>query len=121
MSHMSQSLSLGMRQEQRLTPQLIQSMNILQLPLMALESKIREEMEKNPALEDGTEAAEAPAAVDAAAGQELGEAPVAQPEEAEAFSRLERLSREYDFDESDQGFGRARAADGERDAKMDAM
>jgi DNA-directed RNA polymerase specialized sigma54-like protein len=39
MSHfMSQHLSLGMRQEQRLTPQLIQSMNILQLPLLALEA-----------------------------------------------------------------------------------
>src|SRR5437868_12613678 len=103
MSHMSQSLSMGMRQEQRLTPQLIQSMNILQLPLMALESKIREEMEKNPALEDATEAAEAAEAsnpADAVPGQELGEAPAVQPEEAEAFSRLERLSREYDFDES---------------------
>ncbi len=40
---MSQSLTLGLRQEQRLTPQLIQSMNILQLPLLALEAKVREE------------------------------------------------------------------------------
>jgi len=49
---MSQQLSLGLRQEQRLTPQLIQSMNILQLPLLALEAKVREEMERNPALEE---------------------------------------------------------------------
>ena len=49
---MSQNLTLGLRQEQRLTPQLIQSMNILQLPLLALEAKIREEMERNPALEE---------------------------------------------------------------------
>src|SRR3990172_9388639 len=50
--YMSPHLSLGLRQEQRLTPQLIQSMNILQLPLMALEAKVREEMERNPALEE---------------------------------------------------------------------
>ena len=52
---MSQSLSMvmvtGLRQEQRLTPQLIQSMDILQLPLAALEARINEELEKNPVLE----------------------------------------------------------------------
>ncbi len=42
---------MRLRQEMRLTPQLIQSMEILQLPAMALEERIREEMEKNPALE----------------------------------------------------------------------
>ena len=40
--------------------------------------------------------------------------------EAEGFTRLERLTREYDFDDSDRSFGRRRAS-GERDAKMDAM
>ncbi len=120
MSHsMSQHLSLGLRQEQRLTPQLIQSMNILQLPLMALETKIREEMERNPALEDEPEVPEVPekppADPDLPSGENTTQA------EADAFSRLDRLSREYDFDEGDQAFGRARPADGERDAKMDAM
>jgi RNA polymerase sigma-54 factor len=118
MSHsMSQHLSLGLRQEQRLTPQLIQSMNILQLPLLALESKIREEMEHNPALEDESEARAAEAAEAPAHAAE----PAAPSEEAEGFSRLDRLSREYDMDDGDQGFGRARPASGERDAKMDAM
>jgi RNA polymerase sigma-54 factor len=118
---MSQNLSLGLRQEQRLTPQLIQSMNILQLPLMALEAKIREEMERNPALEE--EEPERPVEAEARGDGELlpvGPAGEAQAE-AEGFSRLERLSREYDFDDSDQSFGRARADSGERDAKMDAM
>jgi RNA polymerase sigma-54 factor len=41
--------------------------------------------------------------------------------EAESFTRLDRLSREYDFDDSDQAFGRPRVDSGERDAKMDAM
>jgi RNA polymerase sigma-54 factor len=122
---MSQSLSLGLRQEQRLTPQLIQSMNILQLPILALEAKVREEMERNPALED-TEADRAPevdrpTAAEAPAGEDL-EIDPERRHQAEGFSQLERLSREYDFDDSDRPFGgRARRGDGERDAKMDAM
>ncbi|NLE57504.1 MAG: RNA polymerase factor sigma-54, partial [Planctomycetes bacterium] len=116
---------MGLRQEQRLTPQLIQSMNILQLPIMALEAKIQEEMERNPALEeadliqvsdlDGQPPADPSVAVDPAVDAE-------RRHEAEGFRQLERLSREYDFDDSDRPFGRlARHGDGERDAKMDAM
>ncbi len=122
---MSQSLSLGLRQEQRLTPQLIQSMNILQLPMMALEAKIREEMERNPALEEA-EAQYAPEADQPAPAEpsldEGTELDAERRRQAESFSQLERLSREYDFDDSDRSFGRlARRFDGERDAKLDAM
>lgn len=118
---MSQNLSLGLRQEQRLTPQLIQSMNILQLPLLALESKIREELERNPALEE--EEPQRPAEQPARDGEVTATdgARAESIQEAEGFTRLERLSREYDFDDSDQAFGRPRADSGERDAKMDAM
>jgi RNA polymerase sigma-54 factor len=116
---MSQHLSLGLRQEQRLTPQLIQSMNILQLPLMALEARIREEMERNPALEDELDRPAAPE--DGAEGQEPAAVEPEARAEVESFTRLERLSREYDFDEGDQFFGRTRQPSGERDAKMDAM
>ena len=42
-----------MRQEMRqlLTPRMIQSMEILQLPLMALEERIEQEIQNNPVLE----------------------------------------------------------------------
>jgi RNA polymerase sigma-54 factor len=119
---MSQQLSLGLRQEQRLTPQLIQSMNILQLPLMALEAKIREEMERNPALEE-TELS-GPPQPDATDKFEQGADIEPSPESrelVEGFTLLDRFSREYGFDDSDQTFGRAKPATGERDAKMDAM
>jgi len=119
---MSQNLSLGLRQEQRLTPQLIQSMNILQLPLLALESKIREELERNPALEE--EESQRPIQPESGNGDPIvGEEGVGAEtiHEAESFTRLDRLSREYDFDDSDQAFGRPRIDSGERDAKMDAM
>lgn len=122
---MSQNLSLGLRQEQRLTPQLIQSMNILQLPILALEAKIREEMERNPALEEAEPEQAAELDVQPAAEPALGEDVEFDAErrhQAESFSQLERLSREYDFDDSDRPFGRlARYGDGERDAKLDAM
>ncbi|MEP0843741.1 MAG: RNA polymerase factor sigma-54 [Phycisphaerae bacterium] len=111
------SQTLGLRQEQRLTPQLIQSMNILQLPVLALESKIREELERNPALEE-----EEPARPESAPADDLPPGADGGPAQgAEEFSRLERLSREYDFDEGDQPYARPRSDGGERDAKLDAM
>jgi len=118
---MSQQLSLGLRQEQRLTPQLIQSMNILQLPLMALEAKVREEMERNPALEE-TEA-DTPARPE---GDDKFDRTEMEPSAenrdlVEGFTRLDQISREYGIDDSDQMFGRPRTSSGDRDAKMDAM
>jgi RNA polymerase sigma-54 factor len=118
---MSQQLSLGLRQEQRLTPQLIQSMNILQLPLMALEAKVREEMERNPALEElELDGPPKPDPDDKFEAADTG--PSAENREiADRFTMLERFSREYNIDDGDLGFGRPRPAAGERDAKMDAM
>ncbi len=43
---------------QKLSPQQIQLMKMLQLPTIALEQRIKEEMEINPALEEGVEADE---------------------------------------------------------------
>src|SRR5450631_3164163 len=40
---------------QKLSPQQIQLMKMLQLPTIALEQRIKEEMEANPALEEGEE------------------------------------------------------------------
>ena len=49
--YLSQTLSQRMRMEQRLTPQLIQSMALLQKPLPELEAYIEEALESNAALE----------------------------------------------------------------------
>jgi RNA polymerase sigma-54 factor len=114
---LSQIPSQVMRQEQRLTPQLIQSMDILQLPLPALEARINEELDRNPLLERIEERAEpAPAPP-----RETPPTDAEAAAEAVSFNRLERLSREYDFDDGDLAFGRRHVANGERDAKMDAM
>ncbi len=119
---MSQYLSMlpsqQMRLEQRLTPQLIQSMEILQLPLMALEARVREELETNPVLE---ELNPAPSEPDAQQPLEDAAATKEQQAEAESFDRLDAMSRDLDLDPGDLPFGRERAYEGERDAKLDAM
>ncbi len=51
----NQRLTQTQRQELKLSPQQIQLMKLLQLPLMELEQRIKEEMEINPALEDSRE------------------------------------------------------------------
>jgi RNA polymerase sigma-54 factor len=51
------SLNMDMRLEQKLTPQMIQSLKLLQVSSLELEMLVKQEMEQNPCLEldDGTE------------------------------------------------------------------
>jgi len=115
--HLSMLPSQQMRLEQRLTPQLIQSMEILQLPLMALEARVREELETNPVLEE-VEPEKQP---DTTPREDLP-ASEANQAEAEGFERLERMAREMEFDPGDLPYARGSgSAAGERDAKIDAM
>lgn len=50
--------SLGQKLLQKLSPQQIQLMKLLQIPTAALEQRIKQELEENPALEEGTEGGE---------------------------------------------------------------
>ena len=47
--------SLHQKLLQKLSPQQIQLMKLLQIPTIALEQRIKEEMEINPALEEGND------------------------------------------------------------------
>jgi len=110
-----------MRLEQKLTPQLIQSMDILQLSTPALEHRIAEELERNVTLEI-PDRNSGPAEAPKADGAETdGHQPT---EESVSFNRLDRMSREYnlDFDERIGPRNRGRYVSGsDRDAKLDAM
>src|ERR1700681_323032 len=64
---LTQSTSMRQDMRQLLTPRMIQSMEILQLPLMALEERIEEELQNNPVLEMRES--------DVEPGDEPGEAP----------------------------------------------
>jgi RNA polymerase sigma-54 factor len=122
--YLSQIPIQQMRMEQRLTPQLIQSMEILQLPVTALEARIQEELERNPALEMGTAdgARQEDTATIDSPPEGFSADPHAATEESRSFDRLERLTRQYDFDPGDQASFTRRVRDrGERDTKLDAM
>lgn len=49
---------LAQKLEQRLSPQQIQLMKLLQVPTMELDQRIKQEIEENPALEEGSELSE---------------------------------------------------------------
>lgn len=50
--------NLSFKLEQRLSPQQIQLMKLLEVPTMELEARIKQELEENPALEEGEEVEE---------------------------------------------------------------
>jgi len=100
-----------MGQEMRLSPRMIQSMEILTLPVMQLEERIREELEKNPALEAGVSTAEIPSTdfeakySDDPSGDGRGDFEPPQPGE-EVSKREEKIARERDaFEQMYEEFG----------------
>ena len=50
--------SLQQKLSQKLSPQQIKLMKLIQLPTIELEQKVKEEIEANPAIEEGVEQAE---------------------------------------------------------------
>lgn len=133
---------MRMGQHMKLAPRMIQSMEILQMPLAELEERIEQELENNPTLEilEPGSSAEADAsgagAPDGAPvpgdGRE-GQSGERQGEDADSFERLEGFEEsnpeavENSFDEGGpqldgqfEGLSRVRDG-GEIDAKMEAM
>lgn len=123
-----------MRQEMRqlLTPRMIQSMEILQLPLMALEERIEEELQNNPVLELRETEGEPGAAADPdqqANREEFSEGEQAlvvkeNSDQSEDFDRLSKISEYLESDEfinNGNRFRQAASYDGDRDKKLDAM
>src|SRR5687767_12551584 len=135
---LSQTTSMRQEMRQLLTPRMIQSMEILQLPLMALEERIEQELVANPVLEmrEGdpdaitTETtANADAAPDAQDQFTEGEQTLVVDREGnDSVADFERLEKIADYLENEE-FGtnssfQHRAAssyDGERDKKLDAL
>ncbi len=119
----SQQMKLG--QHMKLAPRMIQSMEILQLPLMALQERIEQELESNVTLELA-----GPEQTDAPSEREHESEP---GENAEDFERLDAMENEYAeaFDNESSAASLRRELSslspssgsqaGERDAKMDAM
>lgn len=111
MGRMEFSMQPRMEQRLKMAPQIIQSIEILQLPLLALLERIQQEQLENPLLE----------LEDAPEPNEEAPVPEAQDGQAEAsdeFSRVEAISEDY-HDYFAQTTRRSEQGDG--DEKMDAI
>ncbi|MCA9285263.1 MAG: RNA polymerase factor sigma-54 [Phycisphaerales bacterium] len=125
----SQQMRLG--QQMRLAPRMIQSMEILQLSLLALQERIDQELESNVALEIAEPGADlqqvAEEKRDAEREERQGERELIVGEQtrdgSEDFERLSSMESSLgDALDGDSTWERPRARnDGERDRKMDAM
>jgi len=129
---LSQHLRLDQRMQMTLAPRMIQSMEILQLPMLALQERIKQELESNPVLEVSSEGGEQ--AAEQAAEEASAEATVEETTEAEKdlvvkddsskeddFERLSSFGP--DFVEYDVPAPRARVYrdSSEHDPKVEAM
>ncbi len=119
---------MRMEQRQLLTPRMIQSMEILQLPLLALEERIEEELQNNPVLETREPEAGPPAGDDGEPHQEVseGEQMLVVKDNGDSAEDFERLNKISEFLENEEfntngNFRQASSYDGERDKKLDAM
>ncbi len=120
-----------LRQELRtlLTPRMIQSMEILQLPLVALEERIEQEMQVNPVLElnpTGPEEAVEPVVEAEPEGKSDGEQVLVVDETSDQSADFERLAKLGEYLENEEFYTNASqfrqaSYDGERDRKLDAM
>ncbi len=127
-------LNLGTHQKmelkQVLAPRMIQSMEILQLPIMALQERIQQELQENPVLEL-REASEEPAAE----GEEAA-APLVEDDKDPGreelvidetgsgeidFDRLDALSRDWEDHFNEEHLPSRNGMDEAGDKKLDAM
>src|SRR3954449_1143757 len=99
-------MGMQMRPEQRqmmiLAPRMIQSMEILQLPIMALQERIQQELQENPVLElKEVSSDDQPAEEEGAAAPADGQTETEPASESDDFDldRLEALSRDWDYNE----------------------
>lgn len=109
---------MRLQQQMKLSPRMIQSMEILQLPAMALDQRIEQELEQNPVLEL--------AAPEVETVESKPEPQTSTSEsESEGFERLAEFSEQYTtWEQNTQGtsdYRPTRQSAGDRDAKIDAM
>ncbi len=112
-----------MRLEQRmkLAPHMIQSMEILQLPILALQERIEQELNSNPVLElDEPSNPEYTEQADKSAGEE-GVVAAAEGRQDESFGRFDNLDDDYKEYMSQAVAFRPRVQTDESDRKLEAI
>src|SRR5210317_1128490 len=108
------SQQMKMSQQMKLAPRMIQSMEILQMPLMVLQERIEQELEENVALEqvELSPEQEEPTTVEADDRS--------RGDDWERLSTFESSYGEATENEYSSARYRARQPSGERDRKLDA-
>jgi RNA polymerase sigma-54 factor len=124
-------MSQRMDQRMILAPRMIQSMEILQLPIMALQERIQQELQENPVLELQEKTEEEAAAEDGeAAPAEEPKVDVTDPEQELVidekdteldFDRLEAIGRDWEDHFNEEHRPSRNSRDEEEDKKHDAM
>src|SRR5262245_16016709 len=117
-------LRLGMDMSQRmdqklvLAPRMIQSMEILQLPIADLQAKIEKELQENPFLEQKEKHGDQ----DETPPDFNPDAPLKHDETGEVeFSRLDELNRDWEDHFNEEHRVSRAALEEEGDRKLDAM
>ncbi|MCP4377982.1 MAG: RNA polymerase factor sigma-54 [bacterium] len=120
------SQHLGLQQQMKLAPRIIQAMEILQLPMLALQERIDAEMEANPVLETQGSETDTEAQQFESEASDRGEQDMvvnADSGNEDDFERLAEFTDEYglEFNGIDAPPRPAAQLSGERDRKLDAM
>jgi RNA polymerase sigma-54 factor len=116
---------MRMEQRMKLAPHMIQSMEILQLPILALQERIEQELNTNPVLEiEESSNPENPAPVEQNAEDNINEKDPAvgtDTGKVEDFTRLENLDDDFkDYIDQAESF-RPRIRSDEPDKKLEAL
>ncbi len=119
------SQHMRMSQQMKLAPRMIQSMEILQMPMLALQERVDQELESNIALEVVEPQGDAETATEGE-DQPFEEGELVVGDSSSATDDWQRLSEfestyedAFDNEYSSQRYSRAKS--GERDKKMDAL
>ena len=117
---------MRMEQKMKLAPHMIQSMEILQLPILALQERIEQELNSNPVLE--IEPPESPDETESGSEQELSEdidekdlVVSTDNNKTEDFERLDSLGDGFSDYMDEAGPVRTRIQTDEIDKKLEAM
>ena len=120
------SQQLRLAQQMKLSPRIIQAMEILQLPMLALQERIDAEMMSNPVLEMLAPETDEPAPADDTEAADRGETDLVIEDSTNAqgddFERLAEFTHEYGMEFiNSEAPSRPKPPAGERDRKLDAM
>lgn len=117
---------MRMEQRMKLAPHMIQSMEILQLPILALQERIEQELNSNPVLEvdepnDGSDSTGEQQGGETAGETEALDSATPLDKGQETFERVDRLGDGYRDYMDQQGDYRRKGRDDEPDKKLEAI